>query len=117
MSINWNEFERPSGGDYQRWKPESEGDAIQGTITSIRVATMPDGNKYPSITIRNNGGDFDVLASQTQLLRLLAEKKPAVGDNISIKFTRTEKLAGNKTLKHFDVEIGKAKPVATDDLV
>lgn len=117
MSINWSEFERPSGGDYLRWKPETEGDAITGTITTVRIATMPDGNKYPSLTINSNGDNYDVLASQTQLLRLLAEKKPVAGDKISIKFTRTEKLAGNKTLKHFEVEVTKADPINADELI
>jgi hypothetical protein len=117
MSINWSEYERPSGGDYLRWKPETEGDAIEGTITTIRVATMPDGNRYPSLTINSNGDNYDVLASQTQLLRLLAAEKPSAGDKISIKFTRTEKLAGNKTLKHFEVQVTKAEPLSTDELV
>jgi hypothetical protein len=117
MSINWSEYERPSGGEFLRWKPETEGDAIEGAITSIRIATMPDGNRYPSLTINSNGDNYDVLASQTQLLRLLAEKKPSVGDKISIKFTRTEKLAGNKTLKHFEVTVAKGEPVNADELI
>jgi hypothetical protein len=117
MSINWSEYERPSNGEYLKWKPETEGDAIEGTITALRIATMPDGNRYPSLTINKGGDNYDVLASQTQLLRLLAEKKPEVGDTISIKFTRTEKLAGNKTLKHFEVNVTKGKPISADDLV
>lgn len=117
MSINWQEFERPTGGDYNRWKPETEGDQISGIINSIRVATMPDGNKYPSLTIDVAGDKFEVLVSQTQLLRLVAEKKPNIGDTITIKFTRVEKLAGNKTLKHFEVLVVKGKPIDTDDLV
>jgi hypothetical protein len=117
MSINWQDFERPSGGDYNRWKPETEGDSIGGKIVAIRIATMPDGNKYPSLTISKGGDNYEVLASQTQLLRLLAEKKPAVGDDISITFARTEKLAGNKTLKHFEVKITAGKPVNADELI
>lgn len=78
---------------------------------------MPDGNKYPSLTIDVAGDKFEVLVSQTQLLRLVAEKKPNVGDTITIKFTRVEKLAGNKTLKHFEVLVVKGKPIDTDDLV
>ena len=78
---------------------------------------MPDGNKYPSLTIDVAGDKFEVLVSQTQLLRLVAEKKPNVGDTITIKFTRVEKLAGNKTLKHFEVIVVKGKPIDTDDLV
>jgi hypothetical protein len=116
MSINWQDFAKPTG-DFNKWKPENEGDAIAGVITGLRVATMPDGNKYPSFTIDVNGVATEVLASQTQLLRILAEKKPAVGDTISITFTRLEKLQGSKTLKHFDVTVTKGKTVEADDLV
>jgi hypothetical protein len=117
MSINWQDFERPTGGDYNRWKPETEGDQINGIITAIRVATMPDGNKYPSLTIDKGGDKYEVLVSQTQLLRLVAEKKPNVGDTINIIFTSVEKLSGNKTLKHFEVTVTKGKPISTDDLI
>lgn len=116
MSIDWNQFERPSG-DFNRWKPENEGDKINGVVKTVRIATMPDGNRYPSITIASNGIDYDVLASQTQLLRLLAEKKPQPGDTITIEFTRLEKLAGSKTLKHFNVEITRGKPTTADDII
>lgn len=117
MSINWQEFEKPTGGDYNRWKPEAEGDRISGIITTIRVATMPDGNKYPSLTVDVAGDKFEVLASQSQLLRLMAEAKPNVGDTITIVHTRLEKLAGNKTLKHFEIEVIKAKALDSDDLI
>lgn len=116
MSINWQDFEKPSG-DFNKWKPENEGDTISGVITALRIATMPDGNKYPAFTIDVNGVATELLASQTQLLRILAEKKPAVGDTITITHTRVEKLAGNKTLKHFEVTVAKGKPVGTDDLI
>jgi hypothetical protein len=116
MSIDWNQFERASG-DFNRWKPENEGDTISGVIKTVRVATMPDGNRYPSLTIASNGVDYDVLASQTQLLRLLAEKKPQPGDTVKISFTRTEKLAGGKTMKHFTVDVTKGKPTSADDII
>jgi hypothetical protein len=73
MSIDWNQFERPSG-DFNRWKPETEGDSISGVVKAIRIATMPDGNRYPSLSVSKGGLDYDVLASQMQLLKLLAEK-------------------------------------------
>jgi hypothetical protein len=116
MSINWSEFERPTG-DFNKWKPENEGDSISGVLTALRVATMPDGNKYPSLTITKDGTAYEVLASQTQLLRLLADTKPTVGDTITITHTRVEKLAGNKTLKHFDVKVARGKKIDSDDLI
>lgn len=116
MSIDWNQFERPSG-DFNRWKPETEGDKISGIVKVVRIATMPDGNRYPSLTITSQGVDYEVLASQTQLLRILAEKKPQPGDTISITFVRLEKLAGSKTLKHFTVEVTRGKPTTAEDII
>ena len=116
MEINWQEFEKPIG-DYNKWKPENEGDQISGVLTAIRVATMPDGNKYPSLSIDVEGVKYDVLASQSQLLRMLADKKPNLGDSITIKHTKVEKLAGNKTLKHFEVTVVQNKPLQADELI
>jgi hypothetical protein len=116
MSIDWNQFERPSG-DFNRWKPETEGDSISGVVKAIRIATMPDGNRYPSLSISKGGLDYDVLASQMQLLKLLAEKKPAIGDTITITHTRVEKLAAGKTMKHFTVEVTRGKPTTADDII
>ena len=116
MSINWNEFEKPTG-DFNRWKPENEGDSIAGVLKSIRIATMPDGNRYPSLTITAAGVDTDVLASQVQLLRQLAEKKPQPGDTIKITYTRLEKLTGGKTMKHFAVDTKPGTPLTADDIL
>jgi hypothetical protein len=118
MTIEWSQFERNSSGEFpDRWKPENEGDRISGTVKSIRIATMPDGNRYPSITIVSNGVEREVLASQVQLLRLLAEKKPQAGDTLTIVHTRVEKLQGGKTMKHFTVEVVKGSRPSADDLV
>jgi len=116
MAIDWNEFDKPLG-EFNRWKPENEGDAIAGVLKSMRIATMPDGKRYPSLTIVAAGVDTDVLASQVILLRQLAEKKPQPGDTIKITYTRLEKLAGGKTMKHFTVEVKPAQPVTADDLL
>jgi len=116
MSIDWNQFERQTG-DFNKWKPETEGDKITGVVKSVRIATMPDGNKYPSLAIVVDGVDFDVLASQVQLLRLLAEKKPTVGDTITIEYTRLEKLTAGKTMKHFNVTVVAGKQNTADDII
>lgn len=107
MSINWDDFKRPEAGDYpNRWKPENIGDQINGKITVVRIATMPDGTQYPSLTVDTDNGLAEVLCSQTLLLKQMVAKQPKVGDNITIKHTAVEKLAGGKTLKHFEVVIG-----------
>jgi len=117
MTIDWNQFERSTGDFPDRWKPETEGDKITGIVKSVRIATMPDGNRYPSLTLVASGVEREVLASQTQLLRLLAEKKPNVGDTLTIEFTRIEKLAGGKTMKHFNVTVTAGKTNTADDLI
>ena len=47
-----------------------------------------------------------------QLKALLAEKRPNVGDAITITFTEIEKRSGGKTLKKFDVQVGAAAATA-----
>jgi hypothetical protein len=117
MSIEWSQFERSSSGEFpDRWKPENEGDRISGTVKTIRIATMPDGNRYPSLTIVSSGVERQVLASQVQLLRLLAEKKPQAGDTLTIVFTHVEKLQGGKTMKHFTVDVTRAGKLTADDI-
>ena len=117
MSINWDNFKRPESGDFpERWRPETAGDSIGGKIVAMRVATMPDGNTYPSLTLDNNGVQREVLASQSMLLQRLAALQPKVGDTITIEFTQIEKLAGGKTLKHFNVTIDSA-PTRTESII
>ena len=106
MSIDWDKFKRAEAGDYpERWKPETEGDNIAGRITQLRIATMPDGTQYPSLTLDCSGVQREILASQSMLLRQLSEKQPKLGDTITIVFTNIEKLSGGRTLKHFTVTI------------
>jgi hypothetical protein len=111
MSINWDNFKRPESGDFpERWRPETAGDKISGKIQAIRIATMPDGNQYPSLTLDVNGVQREVLASQSMLLQRLAALQPNLGDVITIEFTQMEKLAGGKTLKHFTITVDSATP-------
>lgn len=105
MSIKWDDFKKESGDFPDRWKAENIGDSVKGKITSLRVATMPDGTQLPSLTIDTTNGEREVLASQSMLLRRLVEIQPKIGDTISIAYTQLEKLNGGRTLKHFDVQI------------
>ena len=117
MSIEWDKFKRTEGDFPDRWRPETPGDHITGRITSMRVATMPDGKQYPSLTLDCNGTEQEVLASQAMLLQRLAALQPKTGDTISITFNEIEKLNGGKTLKHFTVEITGSAPARTDSLI
>jgi len=108
-NIDWEQFQKPAAGDYpERWRPENEGDTVTGKIKQIRIATMPDGQQYPSIMVDTAEGEREILASQAMLLRLFANQQPKVGDTITIVHTSVEKLSGGRTLKHFDLTVEPA---------
>lgn len=107
---------KPASGDF--FKFENPGDAITGTITALQVKTWPDGSSSPQLVLDTEDAEGVVVtAGQAQLKAKLFEQKPAVGDQVYIKFTETEKRSGGKTLKHFDVRVKKAaeKPAPVVD--
>ena len=115
MGINWDDFKRPENGEYpERWKPENIGDTIKGKITEIRVATMPDGAQYPSLTLDTGTDRRELLASQTMLLRELVSKQPKIGDIIEVKYDELEKISGGRTLKKFKVQVTKGNASNTE---
>ena len=119
MSI-WDDPELHVSDDYVKF--ETPGDTITGTITALRIHRFDD-KPVPQIVIRTpEGHDRTVTGGQARLKALLTEKRPDVGDTITITMTNVEKRAGGKTLKHFEVEVGKgtgpapaaAAPAAAD---
>ena len=117
MSIKWDDFKKEAGDFPDRWKAENIGDSVKGKITTLRVATLPDGTQLPSITIATATGEREVLASQSMLLRRLVETQPKIGDTISITYTQLEKLNGGRTLKHFDVQISTSSAPTADEVI
>lgn len=122
MSI-WDDPELHVSDDYVKF--ETPGDTITGTITALRIHRFDD-KPVPQIVIRTpEGYDRTVTGGQARLKALLTEKRPDVGDTITITMTNVEKRAGGKTLKHFEVDIAKAgttaapsvAPAATPDPV
>ena len=104
MSI-WDDPELHVSDDYVKF--ETPGDTITGTITALRIHRFDD-KPVPQIVIRTpEGHDRTVTGGQARLKALLTEKRPDVGDTITITMTNVEKRAGGKTLKHFDVEVVK----------
>jgi hypothetical protein len=108
MSI-WDDPELKINSDYIKF--ENPGDTAAGTIVAIRAHKFDDGNVVPQIILNTADGEKTVTAGQMQLKAMLAEKRPNVGDHITITFTEVEKRSGGKTLKKFDVQVGA--PVAT----
>jgi hypothetical protein len=110
MSI-WDDPELKINSDYIKF--ENPGDIASGTIVAIRAHKFDDGNVVPQIILNTADGEKTVTAGQMQLKAMLAEKRPNVGDQITITFTEVEKRSGGKTLKKFDVQVGaSAAPAA-----
>jgi hypothetical protein len=102
MSI-WDDPELHVSDDYVKF--ETPGDTITGTITALRIHRFDD-KPVPQVVIRTpEGHDRTVTGGQARLKALLAEKRPDVGDTITITMTNIEKRAGGKTLKHFEVDV------------
>lgn len=110
MSI-WDDPDLKVNSDYIKF--ETPGDTTSGTIVAIRAHKFDDGNVVPQIILDTADGEKTVTAGQMQLKALLAEKRPNVGDEITITFTEVEKRAGGKTLKKFDVQVGAVAATAT----
>jgi hypothetical protein len=103
MSI-WDDPELKINSDYIKF--ENPGDTAAGTIVAIRAHKFDDGNVVPQIILNTADGEKTVTAGQMQLKAMLADKRPNVGDHITITFTEVEKRSGGKTLKKFDVQVG-----------
>jgi len=110
MSI-WDDPELKVNSDYIKF--ENPGDKVAGTIVAIRAHKFDDGNVVPQIILNTHDGEKTVTAGQMQLKAMLADKRPNVGDHITIVFTEIEKRSGGKTLKKFDVQVGATLTTAT----
>jgi hypothetical protein len=106
----WNDPEMFDSGDYVKF--DVVGDKVEGTITAIKRHQFEDGKVVPSLEIETPDGPKTLTAGQVRLKAALAEKRPGVGDHISITLTQIEKRAGGKTLKHFEVIVGPAPAAA-----
>jgi hypothetical protein len=110
MSI-WDDPELHVSDDYVKF--ETPGDTITGTITALRIHRFDD-KPVPQIVIRTpEGHERTVTGGQARLKALLTEKRPDVGDTITITMTNVEKRAGGKTLKHFEVVVSNGAAPAT----
>jgi len=112
MSI-WDDPSIRTGGDYVRF--ENPGDNVNGTVTYVGIHTFEDGKRAAKLVISTADGEMTLTAGQVQLASKLAEARPEVGDIVDITYTRSEKRAGGKTLKHFSVEVKKGAPKSADD--
>ena len=102
MSV-WDTPELQTNSDYVKF--EKEGDTVTGTVVNISAHQWDDGSVSPQILLQTADGQQTVTAGQVRLKALLAEKRPEVGDTLTITHTGIEKRAGGKTLKLWTVEV------------
>jgi hypothetical protein len=109
MSI-WDDAELRVGGTFVKF--DTPGDTVCGVINAIRKHRFDDGSVAPQILLTDDttGEERTISAGQVRLKAALAEQRPEVGDRITITFTRQERRAGGKTLKHFEVKLTRAQP-------
>jgi len=111
MTDFWSDPEMFTSGDFIKF--DQVGDTVTGTITGIRKHMFEDGKVVPQIELDTADGPKTVTAGQVRLKAALAEKRPGVGDQLTITLSEIEKRQGGKTLKHFTVVVGPAGPAAT----
>lgn len=111
MSI-WDDPEMKVNDDYIKF--ESVGDAVTGKIIDIRAHRFDDGKVVPQLLLDVGGEEKTLTAGQVRLKAALTEKRPNVGDVLTVKLTEIEKRSGGKTLKHFDVQVGGASTPAAE---
>lgn len=115
MSI-WDNPELKSADDYVSFV--EIGDQVVGTITAITTHTWPaEGDKparvVPKLFImKDDGNEVGLTASQAMLMSKLARLRPEIGDRLAVVLTDIEKRSGNRTLKHFDVQVARAAVAA-----
>lgn len=111
LSI-WDDADLKSNDDYIKF--DNVGDTVTGKILSIKKHTFDDGKAVPQLLMLVDGDEKTLTAGQIRLKAELAEKRPGVGDVLTVTLSDVEKRSGGKTLKHFTVIVGgAAAPAAT----
>ena len=112
MSV-WDDPEMRTASDYASFN--EVGDSVSGIVTGVFAHRFDDGKVVPKIMLDTADGEIALTAGQVRLKAELSEKRPEVGDTLTVTLTEIEKRAGGKTLKHFDVVVvkgGKPAPAA-----
>lgn len=112
MSV-WDDPEMRTASDYASFN--EVGDSVSGVVTGVFAHRFDDGKVVPKIMLDTTDGEIALTAGQVRLKAELSEKRPEVGDTLTVTLTEIEKRAGGKTLKHFNVVVvkgGKPAPAA-----
>lgn len=106
----WDSF---GAGD--RFKFINPGDHIEGELVGLSATDFGGtADLTPVLTLRSNGGDRDVTASQKVLQNRLAEQAPEVGDWVSIRYDGEADSArpGRSPAKLFTVTVKRREKPA-----
>jgi len=107
MDKKWKKIES------KMWKPENDGDSIEGVLINKEPKTEEIGAKY---TVQNKEGTFLVWGSA-----VLDDKmqQVGVGSEIRITFEGKKSLGKGKTLNQYEVEVAEKvtdAPVDVEDI-
>jgi hypothetical protein len=105
MSV-WDDPELRTASEYASFN--EIGDSVSGVVTGVYAHRFDDGKVVPKIMLDTDNGEIALTAGQVRLKAALSEKRPEVGDTLTVKLTDIEKRAAGKTLKHFDVTVIKS---------
>jgi hypothetical protein len=83
------------------------GDSVSGTVTGLGIQNWSDGTAAPKIEIETESGEQIITAGQIRLKIALTEKRPEVGEYLSVTLTQREDRGNGKSLKHFDVIVNR----------
>jgi hypothetical protein len=84
------------------------GDSVAGRVTALGIQNWNDGTFAPKIELATESGEQIITAGQIRLKIALAEKRPEVGDFLSVTLTHIEDRGNGKSLKHFNVVVNKS---------
>jgi hypothetical protein len=84
------------------------GDSVSGKVTALGIQNWSDGTVAPKIELATESGEQIITAGQIRLKIALTEKRPEVGDFLSVTLTHIEDRENGKSLKHFDVTVNKS---------
>jgi hypothetical protein len=104
MSI-WDNPELNGNKKYVNF--DVPGDSVAGLVTGIGIQNWNDGTIAPRIELSTESGHQTITAGQIRLKIALSEKRPEVGDYLTVRLTNIEDRGNGKFLKHFDVLVDK----------
>ena len=91
------------GGDYIKF--ENVGDTITGTVLSVGAHRWDDGSVSPQVLLQTEDGEEKTItAGQIRLKAALAEKRPEVGDTLTVTYADVKQPDGSTKTDATDID-------------